>query len=126
MYLVHKSHLCSRSRATLRVFCEKKFPELLEDTPESSAMEDQKQICGVIQAWVPDYIAESCPLVCATLLGPWGLNARVACKMAADVEESRPMYLEMLKLVLGRIATYWQIADSVLGRSSSLISFSLI
>lgn len=80
-----------------------------------SAAEDEKMICRVIREWDPNYIAQACPLAATTLLGPWALNAKAACELAANPDESRPMYLEMLKLVLGMIGAYWQIGASVLG-----------
>lgn len=113
----------SRSRAALRFLCQRKFPELLDVSLEASAVEDQKMISSVIGGWDPSYIAQACPLIATTLLGPWAINARAACEMAADSEDRRPLCLEMLKLVLGKIGTYWQIGASVLGKSSDNVRF---
>ena len=79
-------------------------------------MEDEKLISRIMREWDPNYIAQTCPLVVATLLGPSAINAKYACDLATNPEESRPLYLEMLKLVLGKIAAYWQIGASVLGK----------
>ncbi|EXJ76364.1 uncharacterized protein A1O5_00872 [Cladophialophora psammophila CBS 110553] len=106
------------SRASLRLLCHRKFPEHLDVSLETSALEDEKLICRVIQAWDPDYIARTCPLVTTTLLGPGAINAKTACELAASPDESRPIYLEMLKLVLGAIGSFWQIGASVLGERS--------
>ncbi len=79
-------------------------------------------VCRVIREWDPNYIARACPLVSATLLGPSALNAKTACQQAANPEESRPMYLEMLKLVLGVIGVFWQIGTSVSGKKPQDLS----
>jgi hypothetical protein len=44
------------------------------------------------------------------------VNAKFACEMAADPENSRPMYLEMLKLVLDKIGAYWELGALILGK----------
>ena len=82
-------------------------------------------VCRVIREWDPNYIVRACPLVSATLLGPSALNAKTACQQAANPEESRPMYLEMLKLVLGVIGAFWQIGTSVLGKKLQDLSQGL-
>ncbi|OAL38582.1 hypothetical protein AYO20_02232 [Fonsecaea nubica] len=102
------------SRSSLRLLCNRKFPEHLDVSLETSALEDEKLVCRVIREWDPNYIARTCPLVTTTLLGPAAINAKTACELAAHPDESRPIYLEMLKLVLGAIGSFWQIGASVL------------
>ncbi|KAJ9608844.1 hypothetical protein H2200_006615 [Cladophialophora chaetospira] len=102
------------SRASLRLLCHRKFPEQLEVSLATSALEDERLVCRLIREWDPNYIARTCPLVSTTLLGPGAINAKTACELAAHPGDSRPMYLEMLKLVFGVIGTYWQIGASVL------------
>ncbi|OAP62024.1 hypothetical protein AYL99_04227 [Fonsecaea erecta] len=103
------------SRSSLRLLCHRKFPEHLDVSLETSALEDEKLVCRVIREWDPNFIPRTCPLVTTTLLGPAAMNAKTACELAANPDESRPIYLEMLKLVLGAIGSFWQIGASVLG-----------
>ncbi|KIW99158.1 uncharacterized protein Z519_00821 [Cladophialophora bantiana CBS 173.52] len=110
------------SRASLRLLCHRKFPEHLDVFLETSALEDEKLICHVIREWDPSSIAQTYPLVTTTLLGPGAINAKTACEFAASPDESRPIYLEMLKLVLGAIGSFWQIRASVLGESSQALT----
>ena len=56
-----------------------------------------------------------------TLLGPGAVNAKFACERAADPEHSRPLYLEMLKLVLGKIGAYWELGALILGEQWILL-----
>ena len=93
----------------------RKCPNLTDVPFSVSTLEDEKVVCRVIRDWDSHYIARACPLVAATLLGPSAINAKTACRKAANPEEPRPMYLELLKLVLGVIGSYWQIGTSVLG-----------
>lgn len=114
----HNLRLIRRSRASFRLCCSQKFPHLLDVPLETSAREDEKLISRLMRGWDPNYIAEACPLVATTVLGPSAVNAKFACELAADPENPRPMYLEMVKLVLGKIGTYWEIGALILDKSS--------
>ncbi len=78
-----------------------------EDCPK--AQRSRQLIFRVINAWDPEYIALACPLVSCTLIGPYGINV-----LAALAHERSTIYLDMLKLVLERIGTYWDIGSAAL------------
>jgi hypothetical protein len=82
----------------------------------SKTQQHRQLIFRAINSWDPEYIAFACPLVSCTLIGPFGVNVD-----AAMAHERSTIYLDMLKLVLERIGTYWDIGSAALSTHSILL-----
>ncbi|KAH8802492.1 fungal-specific transcription factor domain-containing protein [Xylogone sp. PMI_703] len=80
-----------------------------------SNSENEKFVARVLREWNPDFIALACPLVAATLVGPGVANVLGAGNPTTrSNQHASSSYYEIVKLVLKRIGSYWEIGSSVL------------
>ena len=82
-----------------------------------------EQIIRVIQKWSPIYIPHTSPFIGCLVLGPAGINLRVAMergKLAKDGRFIPSVDVEILKLTLSHFARFWKIGSKLLGTTSFL------
>jgi hypothetical protein len=95
-----------RQRSMPQSYATESTPML--DDP-SNTLDHRQLIFRAISSWDPEYIALACPLVSCTIIGPYGVNVE-----AALAHDRSSIYLDMIKLVLERIGTYWDIGSGAL------------
>lgn len=92
-------------------------PDNMTSTPVSNntskTHQNRQLIFRAISNWDFDFIPFACPLVSCTLIGPYGVNVS-----AALAHERSTIYLDMLKLVIERIGTFWDIGSAALSLSA--------
>jgi hypothetical protein len=66
-----------------------------------------------MQAWSPEFIAYACPFIACTIIAPALDNVRAACGSNVDKHN---IHLDLLKLVLKRIGTFWDIGTAALSK----------
>lgn len=106
----------SRIQCALRLWADNEMAESSETLSGGSATDAERLISRVVRNWEPKYMPLACPLICALLIGPSASIVGAACRMAKHPEHPRPVFLEMLKLVVGKIGDFWEIGSSMLGK----------
>ena len=66
-------------------------------------------VATIVRDWDPAYIALACPFIVATLIGPSAINIA-----SIGNQPNTANFLEMIKLILGRIGEFWELGFSVL------------
>ncbi|KAK5044481.1 hypothetical protein LTR84_010762 [Exophiala bonariae] len=82
----------------------------------------------IMQMWPAEYIAYNSPFIGCLMLGPAGMNVRVALQRekSAKCTGNRPnIDIEMLRLALSQISRYWKIGDEMLALLSSITGSEL-
>lgn len=82
-----------------------------------------EQIIRVIQKWSPIYIPHTSPFIGCLVLGPAGINLRVAMergKLSNDGKFIPSVDVEILKLTLSHFARFWKIGSKLLGTMTFL------
>ncbi|KAJ9610996.1 hypothetical protein H2204_015281 [Knufia peltigerae] len=73
---------------------------------------DTQTVFRAMQAWAPEYIAQACPFITCTIVGPSLDMIRTA--LHADKASDHDHHIQLIKLVLRRIGRYWDIGNCAL------------
>lgn len=73
---------------------------------------DTQTVFRAMQAWGPEYIAQACPFITCTIVGPSLDMIRTA--LHADKASDHDHHIQLIKLVLRRIGRYWDIGNCAL------------
>lgn len=81
----------------------------------SGPFNDTHLVFRAMQMWPPGFIIYACPFVVCTLIGPTFDNVR-ACLLFEPGNHGT--YLQMLKLILRNIGTFWELGETGLSKPS--------
>lgn len=71
-----------------------------------------------MQAWAPEFIAQACPFITCTIVGP--SLEMVSTALTVDKASSHGHHIQLIKLILRRIGRYWDIGNCGLSMPDSI------
>jgi hypothetical protein len=68
--------------------------------------------------WCPEFIPFASPFLGCIILGPAGINLRVAKDLSRRADGASDLEVELVKLALAHSARFWKISSTLLGEFS--------